>query len=85
MGFNVLKRSGIVGVNAHGGAGEKSDEENRQIIYIWKPRFWGEISKNKIPSLCIYNVDLLSLFYAKLPNRVYVSKEKTKEISTAKQ
>ena len=47
--FNVLKRSCIVGVNAHGGAGEKSDKDNRQIIYNWKQGFWGEIRKNKIP------------------------------------
>ena len=83
--FNVYKRSAVFGANAHGEAVENSDEEYHQIIVNWKPVFWDEIRKKKIAPSRIYNGNKLGLFYAKLPNRVYVLKEKSKEISEAKQ
>ena len=73
-----MKRSGVVGVNDHGEAGDNSEEEYQKIINNWKPGFWDKIRKKKITPSRIYNRDKLVLFYAKLPNPVYVSKEKAK-------
>ena len=72
--FNILKRSGIVGVNAHGEYGENSDKHYHKMINNWNPGFWDEIRKKKITPSRIYNGSQLGLFYAKLPNHVYVSK-----------
>ena len=38
--FNILKRSGIVGMNAHGGSEKKSDREYQKIIADLEPGLW---------------------------------------------
>ena len=72
-----MKISGIVGVNDHVEAEKKSKAEYQKITNNLKPVLWDDNSKNKIPSSRIYKGGQLGLFYAKLPNRVYVSKENT--------
>ena len=52
---SALRRSDIVGVNVHGKAGDKTDEEYQEIVNKWKPEFWKSIrEKGTYPSR-IYN------------------------------
>ena len=80
-----LRRSDIVGVNAHRDAGDNTDEEYQEIINKWKPDLWKPIIEKGIPPLLIYNGDQLGLLYSKLPNRVCVSKKNAKNVFGVRQ
>ena len=51
--FSFLKRSGIIGINTHWEAGEKSDKEYQHIIDNQRPGFLDEINEEKIPPTAI--------------------------------
>ena len=68
-----MKRRDIIGINAHGEAGTKSNKEYKRLVDEWKPRFWNVVHARKMPQCWIYNGDQSSLFYSKLPDNQYVT------------
>lgn len=63
------------------------DEEKKAAIKDkWrKEEFWPLIDQYNVSMNCIYNGDQTGLFYQKLPNTLYVDKNRKKEYSGAKQ
>jgi hypothetical protein len=70
----VLKRHHYNGLALHGEAGEIPVEERLKVMGIFNAQLAADIAKHKIGKLCLDNGDQTGLFYAKLPNRMYVKK-----------
>ena len=82
----VMRRHGITGLNLHGEACDMNPEERMKIMEEWRiETFHPVIDKYSIPPERIYNADQTGLFYQKLPNRLYIEKEKKKQYAGAKQ
>ena len=83
---NVLRRSGKARVVLHGEAGELSESEARKTIDEWKEKeYLPMIEKLGITPETCYNADQTGLFYQKLPNTMYLDKEKLRTVAGAKQ
>ena len=83
---NCIKRNNRIAVNLHGEANTYEPEERKQIMDKWKKNeLHPLIEKYSVPAERIYNADQTGLFYQKLPNKLYVNKDKKNNYSGAKQ
>ena len=82
---NVIRNSGKVSKSVHGEANEMSREEREAVMHPWRIKFHGIIEDKNIPIECIYNGDQTGLYYQKLPNRVYISKDNKATVAGVKQ
>jgi hypothetical protein len=82
----TLNRHGRVGINLHG-EGATMDEKTRiEVINNWKEtEFHPVVEEFDIPLARIYNADQTGLFYQKLPNHIYVDKQKKRDYFGAKE
>ena len=82
---NTLKIYNKISVLCHGESNEMTDEFRRKVMDQWTKEFHKLIDNKKVTPNCVYNADQTGLYYQKLPNRMYVSKENRKKIKGAKQ
>jgi hypothetical protein len=54
-------------------------------MHPWRIKFHRIIEDKNIPIECIYNGDQTGLYYQKLPNRVYISKDNKATVAGVKQ
>ena len=66
-----LKRNDLIGVTLHGEGNEMSSEQLDQELRPFRIKIGEIIDHHNIPLERIYNADAYSLFYMKLPNRIY--------------
>jgi hypothetical protein len=52
---------------------------------IFNAQLAADIAKHKIGKSCLYNADQTGLFYAKLPNRMFVKKGTEQQYAGTKQ
>ena len=81
---NLLKRHVMTGVNIHGEAEEIDEEKCIATMSKWSGKFSTTLKETGGGPGCVYNADQTGLFYAKLPNRLYVPIEDLKDYKGAK-
>ena len=81
----VLVRNCLMKVNLHGEGNEMTPEREAEVMTPWLSNFHEFLSSKGITSECLYNADQSGLYYQKLPNTLYVSKEEKKKIRGTKQ
>ena len=88
-----LKRKKLVGIKLHGEAGDMEPVEPERIMRDWRKETFNDamewLSEDNDDIVWrmkrIYNADQTGLFYQKLPNRIYVDKDRKKDYAGAKQ
>jgi len=72
----VLKRSGIKGINLYGEGNELNDMEAEEKISLFRKEFWQAINDHDIPPERIYNADQTGLFTKNYPKECMFQMEK---------
>ena len=83
FGYHDFKASSSFINNTEGN--DLSQEEFDEIMIPWRKEFHRIIVEKGIPPNCIYNADQSGLFYQKLPNSLYVSKDEKYDYRGEKQ
>jgi hypothetical protein len=68
----VLRDHNLIGVSLHGEANDMDDEERERIMSALGEKFWKKLRDHYVPPECVY--DQSSLFFNKMPNRMYIDK-----------
>jgi hypothetical protein len=80
----VLRTHNLIGVSLHGEANDMDDETREGIMLEWWGKFWAKLRDRNIRPECLYNADQTGLFYNKMPNRMYIERERRKEFKGVK-
>ena len=72
---NMLQTYNLTGVNLHGEANDIPEEERSAEMAKFRAKLDSKIKELGIGPECLYNADQTGLFYQKLPNWLYVSKD----------
>jgi hypothetical protein len=80
----VLRTHNLIGASLHGEANNMDDEMREGIMLEWQGKFWAKLRDRNIQPECLYNADQTGLFYNKMPNRMYIKRERHKEFKGVK-
>ena len=80
----TMKRHGFTRINLHGEADDMADDEREAVMVPFRKELKDLCEELGVGPECLYNADQSGIFYQKLPNSLYVDKDRKKEYAGTK-
>lgn len=81
---DTMKRYGFTQVNLHGEANDMTDDERETVMVPFRKKLQDLCEELGVGPECLYNADQSGILYQKLPNSLYVDKDRKKQYAGTK-